>query len=416
MTEIETALAKTQVASRTLAGISDNAINSTLLALADTLENQCDKILKENKKDLAKMDKNDPKYDRLLLSRERIVGIANDVRSVASLECPVGKTLLERTLPNGLKLSKVTTPIGVIGIIYEARPNVTVDAFSLCFKSGNACALKGGSDAEFSNQILVQCIQGVLRDMNIPEDIIYLLPPDREAVKELLHAQDYVDLVIPRGSQNLIAFVREEATVPTIETGAGIVHVYIDKTADIQKATDIVLNAKTRRPSVCNAIDTVVVHVDQVSHLKDIIAPLSEKKVQIFADERSYAALSGSYPDAMLEHATEEHFGTEFLSLKLSIKTVDDLEEALQHIARFSSGHSESIVAEDAQTIEKFLNSVDAAAVYANASTAFTDGAQFGLGAEIGISTQKLHARGPMALEEMTSYKWVVRGDGQIRP
>ncbi len=416
MSDIVSKLARTREASRVLAAVADDNINVALLTLADALEKQADSILEANKEDLERMDSNNPKYDRLLLTKERISAIAHDVRSVAKLESPIGKTLLERILPNGLQLSKITTPIGVIGIIYESRPNVTVDAFSLCFKSRNACALKGGSDAEHSNNALVQCIKDVLRNAGMPEDCVYLLPAEREAVKELLHAQKYVDLVIPRGSQKLISFVREEATVPTIETGAGIVHIYVDRSADIRKAMDIVFNAKTRRPSVCNSVDTLILHEDRLSDLKEVVAPLAERKVEIFADKKAYAALKGSYPDALLAPAKEEHFGTEFLSLKLSIKTVNDIDEALRHIALYSSGHSEAIIAEDANAVRKFLDSVDAAAVYTNASTAFTDGAQFGLGAEIGISTQKLHARGPMGLEELTSYKWVIRGDGQIRP
>lgn len=395
--------------------MSDEQINDALIALADALENRAEEILEANKKDLARMDESDPTYDRLLLTKERIFDIANDVRSVAKLATPIGKKVLDRTLPNGLKLSKVTIPIGVIGIIYEARPNVTVDAFSLCFKSGNACALKGGSDAEFSNKILVECIHAVLRDNNIPEDVIYLLPSDREAVKELLHARKYVDLVIPRGSQRLISFVREEATVPIIETGAGIVHIYVDKSANVNKTTSIVFNAKTRRPSVCNSVDTLIIHKDRLSDLKEIVAPLAKKEVQIFADAEAYDALKDSYPHELLAPAKEEHFGMEFLSLKLSIKTVHTIDDALSHIAAHSSRHSEAIVADDDNAIQQFLREVDAAAVYANASTSFTDGAQFGLGAEIGISTQKLHARGPMGLEELTSYKWIVRGDGQIR-
>ncbi|MDA1208531.1 MAG: glutamate-5-semialdehyde dehydrogenase [bacterium] len=415
MTDIETSLASTKDASRALASVPDDKINSTLLALADALVENTNDILEENAKDLARMDKEDPKYDRLLLDAERISSIASDIRNVVTLQSPIGKELVTRTLDNGLELSKITTPIGVIGIIYEARPNVTVDAFALCFKSRNAVALKGGSDAEFSNKKLVDCIHTVLKESGISKNVIYLLPPDREAVKELLHAQDYVDLVIPRGSQALINFVRAEATVPTIETGAGIVHVYVDSSADVQKATDIIDNAKTRRPSVCNAADTVIIHKDLLTSLPAICSPLAAKSVEIFADAKSLAVLTGSYPAELLSLATEDHFGTEFLSLKLSIKTVDSLDEALQHIAKYSSGHSESIVAEDSAAIDTYLQQVDAAAVYANASTSFTDGAQFGLGAEIGISTQKLHARGPMGLEELTSYKWVIRGDGQIR-
>jgi len=415
MDNILSSLESTKESSRILATISDDSINSVLKSLAQKLVDQSDTILEANKEDLARMDPEDPKYDRLLLDKERIEGIAADLRSVASLQTPIGKILLERTLPNGMELSKITTPIGVIGIIYEARPNVTIDAFSLCFKSRNACALKGGSDASSSNSALVACIKEALQEAGIPEDVVYLLPPDREAVKVMLHAEGLVDVVIPRGSQNLIAFVRKEASIPVIETGAGIVHVYLDKSADIKKATDVIFNAKTRRPSVCNAADSLVVHEDQLSNLSAIVLPMADKKVEIFADSQSFEALKDSYPSDLLSHAEEEHFGTEFLSLKLSIKTVKDLDEAIEHVKIYSSGHSEAIVAEDKEAIETYLSRTDAAAVYSNVSTAFTDGAQFGLGAEIGISTQKLHARGPMGLEELTSHKWVIRGNGQIR-
>ena len=402
-------------ASKSLASLPEKTVNAVLTALADSLEEHTDAILRENAKDQKRIDSNNPKYDGLVLTSERIADIAKDLRSIVKLPSPLGKVLLERTLANGLRLSKVCVPIGVIGIIYEARPNVTVDSFALCFKSGNACALKGGSDAEHSNTILVQYIREILRKSKISEDVVTLLPVDRKAVKELLHSEGVVDLVIPRGSAELIAFVRKEASIPVIETGAGIVHIYLDSSADLKKATAIVLNAKTRKPSVCNAVDTLIVHETLLAKLGSIVDPLAEKKVQIFADKESYRALEKIYPEALLRHAKKEHFGTEFLSLKLSIKTVSNLEAALEHISNYSSKHSESIIAEDADVIDHFLESVDAAAVYANASTAFTDGAQFGLGAEIGVSTQKIHARGPMGLEELVSYKWVIRGNGQIR-
>jgi len=408
-------LQATKRASRTLAGIPEKDIEALLLRLADLLEKDADTILEANKKDLAQMDPQDPKYDRLLLNQKRIRAIAEDVRTVAGLPSPVGKTLEERTRPNGLKITKVSVPIGVIGIVYEARPNVTVDSFSLCFKSRNACALKGGSDASFSNEALAACIHRVLRDTSIPEEVLLLLPPDRSAVGEMLHARGLIDVVIPRGSQKLIDVVREEATIPVIETGAGIVHIYVDQSADVTMAASIIFNAKTRRPSVCNTVDTVIIHEDRLSDLSRIMKPLEASRILIFADKPAFDHLRGFYDSSLLELAKEEHFGTEFLSLKLSIATVRNLDEALAHIRRYSSGHSESIIAKDHATIERFLREVDAAAVYANASTAFTDGAQFGLGAEIGISTQKLHARGPMGLEALTSYKWIVRGNGQIR-
>jgi glutamate-5-semialdehyde dehydrogenase len=402
-------------ASSVVAHVKEGAINDALLKLAENVEEDTTKLLAANAKDLARMDRADPKYDRLMLSKERVRGIAHDIRAVAKLPSPVGKVLDERTLPNGLRLQRVSVPIGVIGIVYESRPNVTVDSFALCFKSHNACILKGGSDAADSNEAIASCIHRTLRECDLPEGILVLLPPDRNAVAELLHARKYVDVLIPRGGQKLIDFVREEATVPVIETGAGIVHIYVDASADVDMAASIIFNAKTRRPSVCNAVDTVLIHQDILTHLPQIVAPLAEKRVRIFADERSYESLAGNYDASLLEHAKEEHFGTEFLSLQISIAIMNDLDAALAHINKHSSAHSESIIANDATVTERFLREVDAAAVYANASTAFTDGGEFGLGAEIGISTQKLHARGPMGLEALTSYKWVVRGNGQVR-
>ncbi|MDD5074471.1 MAG: glutamate-5-semialdehyde dehydrogenase [Candidatus Peribacteraceae bacterium] len=402
-------------ASRVLAGLPDSAISDVLLRFADTLEEEMQTILQANERDLLRMDPRDPKYDRLLLNADRIRAIANDVRSVAKLPSPVGKILEERTRPNGLQIAKITVPLGVIGIVYEARPNVTADTFSLCFKSRNVCVLKGGSDASDSNEAVAQCIRHALRASSLPEECVLLLPPDRSAVKEMLHAHEFIDVVIPRGSQNLISFVRGEATIPVIETGAGIVHIYVDASADSAMAASVIHNAKTRRPGVCNAVDTVIIHHDRLVDLPQIAAPLAASGVRIFADKAAFASLRQSYDPALLEHAKPEHFGTEFLSLQLSIVTVKDFDEALAHIVRHSSGHSESIIAKDQGVIDRFLREVDAAAVYANASTAFTDGAQFGLGAEIGISTQKLHARGPMGLEALTSYKWIVRGSGQIR-
>lgn len=415
MTSLTEHLQAVKQASRVLAGIPEWDIEDLLLRLADKLEKDADTILEANQKDLARMDKNDPKYDRLLLNQERIHAIAKDVRTVAGLPSPVGRTLEERTRPNGLRISKVSTPIGVIGVIYEARPNVTVDSFSLCFKSRNACTLKGGSDASFSNEALAACIHQTLRDASIPKDMLLLLPSDRSAVQEMLHARGFIDMVIPRGSQKLIDFVREEATIPVIETGTGIVHIYVDKSADVDRASSIIFNAKTRRPSVCNTVDTVIIHEDRLRDLSKIMNPLEASHVHIFADKPAFDQLHGSYDSSLLEPAKEEHFGTEFLSLKLSIATVRNMDEALAHIRQYSSGHSESIIAKDQEAIERFLQEVDAAAVYANASTAFTDGTQFGLGAEIGISTQKLHARGPMGLDALTSYKWIVRGNGQVR-
>ncbi len=404
-----------QSSSRSLGLLSVDAVNKILKEVADAAEARADGLIEENKKDLARMPESDPKFDRLKLTLPRIQDIAKDLRNVASLPSPLGITLEERTLPNGMFLKKVSVPMGVIGIIYEARPNVTFDVFSLCLKSGNACILKGGSDAEFSNTFIVELIRSVLQKNNVDPNIITLLPSDRAATTELLNAVGFVDLIIPRGSQNLINFVRDNARVPVIETGAGIVHVYFDESGDLKKGTDIVFNSKTRRVSVCNALDCLVVHQHRLNDLPALTEKLATKNVIVYADEAAYETLAGKYPEQLLEKASTEHFGTEFLDYKMSIKTVSDLTGALAHIADYSSKHSEAVVAEDERVIETFLKSVDAAAVYANASTAFTDGAQFGLGAEIGISTQKLHARGPMALREITSYKWLVRGNGNVR-
>lgn len=403
-------------ASRTLPLLSDEQINKVLLAVADAAVANTSKILAENAKDLERMPKEDPKYDRLLLTPERIEGIASDMRNVASLPSPLGTTLMQKELDNGLKISKRTVPFGVIGIIYESRPNVSFDVFSLCLKSGNACVLKGGSDAADSNKVIVDIIQETLKAQGINKDILQLLPPDRAATAQLLNAHGYVDLLIPRGSQGLINYVRENATIPVIETGAGICHTYFDATGDLAKGKAIVNNAKTRRPSVCNALDCLVIHKDRIADLAEICSLLPDSNVEVFADEDAFAALESSYPAELLKKATNESFGTEFLSYKMAVKTVDSFDDAIDHIVNHTSKHSEAIVAEDQAVIDKYITLIDAGAVYANVSTAFTDGAQFGLGAEIGISTQKLHARGPMALEELTSYKWIVMGEGQIRP
>lgn len=403
-------------ASRTMPLLSEDKINEVLLAVASAAEDNMEEILKENKKDLARMDKADPKYDRLLLNEERIKGIASDMRNVAGLPYPLGKVLDSKTLPNGLEVSKISVAFGVIGIIYESRPNVSFDVFSICLKSGNACVLKGATDAADSNKVIVKVIREVLAGKGVSPEILQLLPPNREATAELLNARGYVDLLIPRGSQGLIQYVRENAMIPVIETGAGICHTYFDTTGDKEKGQAIINNAKTRRPSVCNSLDCLVLHKSRLNDLPYLCALLPEHKVEVFADELAYDVLKGKYPDHLLKKATEESFGTEFLSYKMAIKTVNNFDSAVNHITHFSSKHSEAIVSEDQESIDKFLKIIDAGAVFANASTAFTDGAQFGLGAEIGISTQKLHARGPMALQELTSYKWVVKGSGQIRP
>ncbi len=386
-----------------------------LNALADELLANMQHIITENLKDLNRMDDSDPKKDRLLLNEERIAGLALSVRDVAQLEDPTGKVILERTMDNGLFIQKKTVALGVVGVIYEARPNVTVDVAALCIRSGNVCLLRGGSDADATNICLVVIIQNVLKLHGLNPDIVQLLPVDRKHVQELLTAEKYVDILIPRGSQQLIEFVRKNAKVPVIETGAGVCHTYVEKTADLAKAAKIVCNAKVTRPSVCNSLDTIILDKEIVSTALPLIATLlGAYQVEIFADELAYPVLlSANYP--YLVKATEEDFGREFLSLKCSVKVVQNTAEALNHIKKFSSKHSEAIVSEDNAKIEDFLNQVDAAAVYANASTRFTDGGVFGLGAEIGISTQKLHARGPFALEKLVTETWVVIGNGQVR-
>ena len=415
ITDLNKTFTKVQAASRELALLNDVTINQILNAVADAALEQTPYILAENEKDLARMDKNNPKYDRLRLTRERLEGIAEDTRNVATLPSPLGRILKETIRPNGMKLTKISVPFGVIGIIYEARPNVSFDVFSLCLKSGNACILKGGSDADYSNRAIVEVIHGVLEKFNVNPHVVELLPADREATSALLHAVGYVDLIIPRGSSNLIHFVRENATIPVIETGAGICHTYFDEFGDVAKGAAIIHNAKTRRVSVCNALDCTIIHKKRLADLPALCDKLKESNVIIYADPQAYQTLKGHYPDQLLQPATPESFGTEFLDYKMAVKTVESFEDALGHIQEYSSKHSESIITENADRASLFTKMVDAACVYTNVSTAFTDGAQFGLGAEIGISTQKLHARGPMGLEEITSYKWLIQGDGQTR-
>ncbi len=414
--KIEQQLQNALTAARKLNLVENETVKNVLLKLAKQARAHTDFILVENQKDLEQMDENDPKYDRLKLTAERIEGIASDIENVANLESPVGKILKETVRPNGLKITKITVPFGVIGIIYEARPNVTFDVFALCLKSGNACVLKGGSDAIHSNTAIVSIIQNVLRQFDLDESTVTLLPAGREETNEMLRAQGYIDLIIPRGSQGLINFVRENATIPVIETGAGICHTYFDEFGDAQKGREIIFNAKTRRPSVCNALDCLIIHESRLDELPKFAEKLAKEDVLIYADEKSFEKLAGNYPYDLLHKATSESFGTEFLSLKMAIKTVSNFDEALAQINEHSSKHSEAIISENIENIQKFRKMVDASSVYSNVSTAFTDGAQFGLGTEIGISTQKLHARGPMALEELTSYKWIVEGDGQVRP
>ena len=403
------------VAGRDIVDVSPETIVEVLNDLAEAAVAQTAHLLQENQKDLDRMDVNDPKYDRLKLTETRIKDIAKDMVNVAKLPSPLGHTLSEQTMPNGLNIKKVSVPLGIVGVIYEARPNVTFDVFALCFKTGNVSVLKGGSDAEYSNKAIIAVIHEVLAKHSINKNVAILLPPEREATEALLNAIGYIDVLIPRGSQSLIDRVRQQSKVPVIETGAGIVHTYFDETADLQKGSEIVFNAKTRRVSVCNALDCLIIHSSRLSDLPKLSESLANKQVDIYADDEAYASLEGHYPSSLLHKAKPEHFGTEFLSLKMAIKTINGFDEALDHIANHSSKHSEAIITENADHAAAFLNKVDAAAVYVNASTAFTDGAQFGLGAEIGISTQKLHARGPMGLQELTSYKWIVQGNGQIR-
>lgn len=402
-------------AQQTMLALSKQTINAVLIDLANEIRQQAPHLLEENHRDLIRMSLEDPKYDRLKLTIDRIDSIANDIERVVQLDNPTGSIIENRVLENSLHLSKVRVPLGVVSVIYEARPNVTLDVFSLCFKTGNVTILKGGSDAEYSNLAIVKIIHQTLKKHNIDSSVVVLLPSERAATEALLNAVGYVDVLIPRGSHQLISYVRSASKIPVIETGAGIVHVYFDKSGDVNKGKDIIENAKTRRVSVCNALDCLLIHQERLLDLATLTKPLANKDVIIFADAASYKMLSGSYPGSLLKTADESHYGTEFLSLKMSIKTVDNLQEALTHIGKYSSKHSEAIIAENQDAIEVFLNQVDAAAVYANASTAFTDGAQFGLGAEIGISTQKLHARGPMGLQELTSYKWIIKGEGQTR-
>ena len=383
-------------ASKSLALLSDEQRNEILNAVADAIVGNKTRILDANAQDLAKMSKENPLYDRLQLTDSRLEGIASDMRNVATLPSPLGHITKQKTLPNGLRLCRVSVPFGVIGMIYEARPNVTFDVFSLCFKSGNACVLKGGKDADCSNREEVALIHEILAKYGVSTDVVALLPATHEATGEMLNAVGYVDLCIPRGGRKLIDFVRDTARIPVIETGAGVVHIYFDKDGDLEKGKAIINNAKTRRVSVCNALDTLLVHKDREDELDELLAPMKGKVEFFFNDESRY--------------------DTEFMDYKMNVVTVNSLEEALDHIDQHGSGHSEAIVTENEAAARKFQAHVDAACVYWNAPTSFTDGAQFGLGAEIGISTQKLGPRGPMALEEICTYKWLIEGEGQTRP
>jgi glutamate-5-semialdehyde dehydrogenase len=406
---------KVKKASLTLNVLERDTVNKVLLMVSEAAVANAKYIIAENAKDLVLMDKSDPRYDRLLLTEGRIEGIASDIRNVVDLPSPLDLILVVNKRPNGLKISKISVPFGVIGVIYEARPNVTLDVFSLCLKSGNACILKGGSDAINSNTAIVKVIRSVLEKNSIDKNILTLLPPGRNETSQLLNARDYVDLIIPRGSRNLIDYVRENARIPVIETGAGICHTYFDEFGDREKGRLIINNAKVRRVSVCNALDCLIVHESRLMDIDYLVGLCSDSNVVIYADEKAYNALTGKYPSELLQRATIDSFGTEFLSYKMAIKTVDSFDKALAHISEYGSKHSEAIISENINRIQLFYKLIDASSVYANASTAFTDGSEFGLGAEIGISTQKLHARGPMALEALTTYKWIIEGTGQVR-
>ena len=413
--ETNEALIQASQTATAAAMLSQQTIKETLQAISEAIIEHTPFIIEANQADLARMDCSNPKYDRLLLTPARIEAIANDMLAVAALATPVGKILSETERPNGMQIIKMAVPLGVVGVIYEARPNVTLDIFSLCLRTNNVCVLKGGSDADATNQAIVHIIQQQLERLNLPKALCTLLKADREATAAMLKAVGLVDVIIPRGSNALIQYVRAHALVPVIETGAGVCHTYIDVEADIQKAQAVVTNAKTRRVSVCNALDCVLIHEQRLADLPTVCELLATHNVLIYADSAAYDMLKATYPSELLLHADAESFGTEFLDYKMSIRTVSDLTQALQHIAQYSSKHSESILTENATTANQFELAVDASCVYTNVSTAFTDGGQFGFGAEVGISTQKLHARGPMGLDALTTYKYLIRGNGQTR-
>lgn len=414
--KLKEALIKVKNASRKLVMVEENLIQAILNGLADELEESVDKIIEANKKDLAKIDPKEHVYDRIFLDEKRIKAMAASVREIALYDSPIGKILEHKVLENGLDLKKVSVPLGAVGAIFEARPNVLIDTFTLCFKSRNACVMKGGSEAEESNWALTEIILKVL-ESRAPEllDCVLLLANDRAITDEFLKMADYVDVIIPRGGQGLIDYVRQNSFIPVIETGRGVCHVFVDESADLQMAKDIVLNAKVSRPSVCNSMDTLLIHKTRLDDLVKICRPMEEKKVEIFAYGEAYKMLDGEYSMDLLRKADKEHFGMEFLSLKMSVKVVGDLDEAIEHINQYGSGHSEAIVTQNMENARKFLKAVDSADVFVNASTRFCDGGVYGLGAEIGISTQKLHARGPMGIKELTSYKWEILGNGQTR-
>ncbi len=413
---IEELLENTRQASQKLRLQSSNIIDSVLLDIAALCDANHSALLAENAKDLAEMSADNPLYDRLKLTDERIEDISAQIRKLVELPSPLNVVISQETRPNGLDVSRVSVPFGVIGIIYEARPNVTFDVSAICLKSGNACVLKGSRNAENSNKAIVEIIHEALRKNNIPQDAVTLLPSSHEATAELLRANGLVDLIIPRGGRNLIDFVRTNATVNVIETGAGTCHVYFDKYGDLKKGTDIVFNAKTRRVSVCNALDCLIIDKDRLNDLPALCERMASKSVDIYADEPAYEVLEKKYPENLLHRAAPENYGKEYLDYAMAIKTAKGFDDAIEHIEKYGSGHSEAIVTENKNRGELFLSAVDSACVYLNAPTSFSDGAQLGLGAEIGISTQKLHARGPMGLRELTTYKWIIKGNGQVRP
>ena len=413
--ELTTFLVDAKAAQAAVRQLTTGQVNQILIDVADALVASTTRILEANRRDCEAVDSKDPIYDRIQLTEARIKAVADSVRSISTLPDPVGQRSEDRTRPNGLHIQKISVPFGVVAAIYEARPNVTVDIFSLCLKSRNVAVLKGGSEAQQTSQALVAVIHRVLEQHQLPAALCTLLPADRLIATELLTARDFVDLLVPRGSHGLITWVREHAQVPMIETGAGVCHTYVDKMANIKMASDIIANAKIRRPSVCNSLDALLIHSDRLSDLPELTRELAQAGVELRVDLKCYPVLEGQYPVGLLKRAETDDFGTEFLSLRLAIKAVASLDAALEHIATYGSKHSEAIVTNDSAVAERFLAEVDAAAVYVNASTAFTDGGEFGLGAELGISTQKLHARGPMGLEALTTYKWIVRGTGQTR-
>lgn len=416
MTNLTDTFRQARAASKELALLPDRRVNEILQAVADTIVERTPWLLEANAQDLALMDEANSLHDRLKLTTERLADIAADMRNVSRLPSPLGRTLAEKTLPNGLRLRKVSVPFGVIGMVYEARPNVTFDVFSLCLKSGNACVLKGGKDADHSNRAAVELIHETLARFGLSPQAVTLLPATHEATARMLTAVGYIDLCIPRGSKRLIDFVRETAKVPVIETGAGVVHAYFDEDGDLEMGQAIINNAKTRRPSVCNALDCLLVHRSRLPQLAQLCEPLTAHRVRIYADREAFEALRGRYPGELLFHAGEDTWGREWLDYAMGVKTVADMDEAIRHIETYGSGHSECAITSSPERAARFQALVDAACVYVNAPTSFTDGAQFGLGAEIGISTQKLGARGPMALEEITTYKWLINGEGQTRP